>query len=71
MKTWKIPVTWEMYGTVEIKANTLEEAFELAEDDSIPLPDGDYVNASWKVDSEDEDFVREYYNDNQEDEEEC
>ena len=70
MKTWKIPVIWKMYGTVEIEANTLEEAFELAEDDPIPLPDGDYVNEFWKVDSEDEDFVRKYYNDGQEDEEE-
>lgn len=70
MKTWKVPVTWEMYGVVEIEADTLEEAFELAYDDSIPLPEGDYVEASWNVESEDADYVREYYNDGQEDEEE-
>ena len=40
MKTWNIPVTWEVYGYVVIEANTLEEAIEKARDDEgvIPLP---------------------------------
>ena len=33
MKSWSIPVTWEVYGRVVIEANTLEEAMEKARDD--------------------------------------
>ena len=71
MKTWRIPVTWEVCGTVNVEADTLEEAIEIARDDdgNIPLPDGDYVDGSWRLSEEDEDFVREYYNDNEKDEE--
>lgn len=51
MKTWNIPVTWEEFGIVKIKANTLEEAIEIARDDEgeIPIPQGDYVDGSWQV----------------------
>lgn len=68
MKTWIIPVSWEMCGKVEIQANSLDEAIEIAENDnSIGLPEGDYIEASWKVEVEDKDFVRGFYNNNQED----
>lgn len=69
MKTWIIPVSWEMCGKVKIQANSLDEAIEIAENDSsIGLPEGDYVDASWKVEVEDKDFVRGFYNNGQEDE---
>lgn len=70
MKEWKIPVVWEEYGFVKIEANTLEEAMKIARDDEgvIPLPEGNYVDNSWKLDTEDTDYVRECYNDGQEDE---
>lgn len=73
MKSWKIPVIWQEIGIVEVEANTLEEAIEIARDDDgvIPIPDnGEYLEGSWEVDCEDEDYLREWYNDNQEDEEE-
>ena len=71
MKIWTIPVSWEMMGTVEVEADTLEEAIGLAECDDIPLPDnGEYVSSSWRSDCVDEDFIRQYYNNNQEDDEE-
>ena len=28
MKTFKIPVTWTVYSTIEVEAETLEEAIE-------------------------------------------
>lgn len=69
MKTWIIPVSWEMCGKVKIQANSLDEAIEITENDSsIGLPEGDYVDASWKVEVEDKDFVRGFYNNGQEDE---
>ena len=71
MKKWKIPVTWEVCGYVYVDADTLVEAMETARDDEgiIPLPDdNDYVDGSWRLSETDENFVREMYNDNQEDE---
>lgn len=71
MKSWKIPVVWQMMGTVTVEANTLEEAIEIAQDDEgvIPIPDdGTFLDGSWEVDCSDEDYIRELYNDNQEDE---
>ena len=70
MKTWKIPVTWEVSGFVEIEAKTLEEAIEVAKDDEdiIPLPaESDYVDGSWRVTEEDLEIIRTVYNDNQKD----
>lgn len=71
MKKWRIPVSWEMCGIVEIEANTLEEALEMAWDDSVDIPNnGSYIDASWRVDDEDPEYVRSCFNDDQEDEEE-
>ncbi len=70
MKKWKIPVTWEVCGYVYVEADTLVEAMETARDDEgvIPLPDdNDYVDGSWRLSETDENFVREMYNDNQQD----
>lgn len=41
MKQWKIPVAWTMIGTVEVEADTLAEAIEIARDKrgKIPIPD--------------------------------
>lgn len=71
MKTWKIPVVWQMMGTVTVEADTLEEAIEIAKDDAgvIPIPDnGTFLDGSWEVDCSDKDCIRELYNGNQEDE---
>lgn len=70
MKTWKIPVTWEVCGSVEVEANTLEEAIDIARDEggALPLPDEyDYVNDSWRVSEEDSEAIRSLYNNNQQD----
>lgn len=49
-RTWKVPVTWEMYGVVEVEADTLEEAVELAVEVE-PLPDdAEYIDGSCKRD---------------------
>lgn len=74
MKTWIIPVTWEMYGVVVCEASTLEEAMEYAADKDgvIPLPnDSDYVDGSWRLsyDMGEAETVRECWNKGQKDEE--
>lgn len=53
MKTWNIPVSWEEYGEVEIEAESLEEAINIAQNDpTIELPDGSYLEGSWRVETD-------------------
>lgn len=71
MKIWKIPVVWQEMGVVEVVADTLAEAIELAKDTdgTMPLPeDGYYLEDSWELASSDENYLRRFYNGDQEDE---
>ena len=69
MKTWKIPVSWEVVGVVEIQAPTLDRAIEIAKtDDTIKLPYGEYVCGSFDVTVDDDDLIRNYYTQGQQDE---
>lgn len=53
MKTYKIGVVWQMYGTVEVEANNLEEAIHIVHSTDVPLPDnGEYIEGSFEVDVE-------------------
>ena len=53
MKTYKIGVVWQMYGTVDVKANNLEEAIHILHSTDVPLPDnGEYIDGSFEVDVE-------------------
>lgn len=49
-KSYRIPVSWQMYGYITVEAETLEEAIEQAEDTNTPLPEGSYVQGSFEVD---------------------
>lgn len=60
MKTFLIPVKWVSYGTVEVEANTLEEAmaYAKANKNELPLPDDrEYVEGTYEI-NEDEDFIK-------------
>ena len=49
MKTYKIPVVWQMYGYVEVQADSVAEAIHEAK--GAPLPeDGSYIEGSFEVD---------------------
>ena len=49
MKTFKIPVSWEMEDILEIDAKSLEEAIKIAEDmDHLP-ENGEYIDSSFAV----------------------
>lgn len=70
MKSWRIPVVWQEMAVIDVVANTLKEAVELARDDAgtIPIPEnGEYLGGSWEVDCMDIDTLRNVYNDDQED----
>ena len=53
---FKIPVEWAVYETLEIEAETLEEAVKYVEDnlEEIPLGEGDYIDGSYKITGSDE-----------------
>lgn len=61
MKTYRIPCSWSMGGTLLIDAESLEQAKEIALNDS-PLPqDGAYLEDSFQIDEE---LLEEYNNEN-------
>ena len=59
MKKYKIPVSWQMYGYMDIKAEDWDEAIGIAEDETTSLPDGDYVQGTFEVDHDIIEYERE------------
>lgn len=52
MKTYRVPVTWEVCSDYYIKANSEEEAIEIAYE--LPLPEySEYLTDSFKIDYDD------------------
>jgi len=54
MPYFKLPVTWESYGALDIEANNEEEFWELVkkyrnDNDDLPLPDAEYVDGSFTI----------------------
>jgi hypothetical protein len=53
LKIFRIPISWEMYGYLDILALNLEDAIGIAEAPETNLPlDGEYVMDSDRVDRE-------------------
>ena len=52
MSKFTVDCSWEMYGHIDIEAESVEEAIEIAESESTKLSDvtSDYVSGSFKVD---------------------
>lgn len=53
----RLAVTWEMAGYVDVEADTLEDAMKKfnKERDHIKFPNGDYVDGSFRLSTEDVD----------------
>jgi len=48
MKTYSVPVVYQMYGHVTVQADSIDEA--ILEADGAPLPeDGSYIEDSFEV----------------------
>ncbi len=47
---YRIPLVWQMYGYVDVEAESKEEAIDYALGPDCPLPDGDYIDGSVLVD---------------------
>ena len=53
MKTFKIPVSWSVCAEVDVEAETLGDAIEVAREGDLPLPlDWSYIDDSWAVDED-------------------
>jgi len=51
MKTYKVPVVYQMYGYVYVHAESMDEAVDKVQNGDMPLPDtADYVEGSFEVD---------------------
>lgn len=50
MKSFRIPLVWQMYGHMWVDAETEEEAIKIALGSETPLPEGNYVDDSIGVD---------------------
>ena len=48
MNTYRIPCTWTVSATMEIQANGLGEAIELANEAPLPT-DNDYIEGSFEI----------------------
>jgi hypothetical protein len=52
MKKYKIPCAWEMYGVMEVEAESLDAAIETARLHGELPTNAAYVDGSFEVDSE-------------------
>lgn len=49
--TWfRIPMIWQMYGRLDVEADSLQEAIEYALGPESPLPEGSYLDDSVEID---------------------
>lgn len=49
-RQYRISVEWASYGTIYVEAKNLKEAMKIAEeDDSIELPEANYIDGTFKV----------------------
>ena len=49
-QTYRIPLVWQEYGHINVKAESVEEAIVYALGPECPLPEGSYVDDSVEVD---------------------
>lgn len=49
-----IPVSWEVYSTIKVKADNLEEAVKKAENniENLKLGENEYIDGSYQLDTE-------------------
>lgn len=52
MPEYKVHLTWEVYGYVCVEAESRDAAIEYALGPDCPLPQGDYVDDSVRVDDQ-------------------
>ena len=58
MSSFRIPLVWQMYGHVNVEADTLDDAIEYALGPDCPLPEGEYVDNPSDVIPPADDYIR-------------
>ena len=49
LKTYRVPCTWQLYGHIEVEAESLQDAVDEANGDGTNLPSGSYIEGSYEV----------------------
>jgi hypothetical protein len=74
MKIFSIPVTWEVWDKIEVKAETIEDAIKYVKENINEIPLGtepEYIDGSYKIDDGDNgeatieetvQYLKEYWN---------
>jgi len=63
MKNYLISATWEIYATLHIEADNIEDAIKQAYNDKTSLPaDTHYIDGSFQVDKEMSQFLTDFFN---------
>ena len=52
MNKYKVAVEWMMFSFIEVEAASMEEAISIVENEDSSLPDGDYLDDSFQVNTE-------------------
>lgn len=52
MNKYKVAVEWMMFSFIEVEASSIEEAISIVENEDSSLPDGDYLDDSFQVNTE-------------------
>lgn len=52
MNKYKVSVEWIMFTTLEVEASSMEEAISIVENEDGSLPDGDYLDDSFQVNTQ-------------------
>lgn len=52
MNKYKVAVEWMMFSFIEVEASSIEEAISIVENEDSSLPDGDYLDDSFQVNTQ-------------------
>lgn len=52
MNKYKVAVEWMMFSFLEVEAASMEEAISIVENEDGSLPDGDYLDDSFQVNTQ-------------------
>jgi len=60
MKTYNIPIIYQRVETINVEANNLQEAVEIALKQFLAIPDDNYLDDSFEVDTIVDDYEEHY-----------
>ena len=52
MNKYKVAGEWMMFSFIEVEASSIEEAISIVENEDSSLPDGDYLDDSFQVNTQ-------------------